>query len=78
MFLMPPYRVLNELSEEAAARAPAVARQKKESEFLRQKAGQYQKLVASMKVRARNNAIYLDSCIDSNFILVTLYIHRRS
>ena len=40
---------LSELSEELTKQAPVVARQKKESGFLQQKAVQYQRLAASLK-----------------------------
>lgn len=43
-------RVLAEVSEEMNSKAPIIAKQRKESEFLKQKAGQYQKLVSAMKV----------------------------
>lgn len=33
-----------------SAKAPVIAKQKKESEFLKQKAGHYQKLVSAMTV----------------------------
>ena len=44
------FRVLAELGEEMNAQAPVIAKQKKESEFLKQKAGHYQKLVSTMTV----------------------------
>ena len=45
------YRVLAEVGEEMKSKAPLIAKQKKESEFLKQKAGHYQKLVSAMTVR---------------------------
>ena len=42
---------MSDLTREMEANVPVLTRQKKEGEFLRQKAEQYQKLVTSMKVR---------------------------
>ena len=46
-----PCSTLSDLTREMEANVPVLTRQKKEGEFLRQKAEQYQKLVTSMKVR---------------------------
>ena len=52
-------RVLAELGEEMNAQAPVIAKQKKESEFLRQKAGHYHKLVSAMTVGYNNYYSFL-------------------
>ena len=44
------HRVLAEVGEELKSKAPMMTKQKKESEFLKQKASYYQKLVTSLKV----------------------------
>ena len=60
-------RVLGEVSEEMKSKVPLLAKQKKESDFLKQKSGHYQKLVAAMTVHAivdfilnftNNNIVY--------------------
>lgn len=65
-------RVLAELGEEMNAQAPVIAKQKKESEFLKQKAGHYQKLVSSMTVG------YCSPTSIANVVTYHHFIHRRS
>ena len=44
--------MLGEVSEEMKSKIPSLAKQNKESDFLKQKSGHYQKLVAAMTVHA--------------------------
>ena len=55
MYISCACSTLSDLSREMEANVPVLTRQKKEGEFMRQKAEQYQKLVTSMKVRYINS-----------------------
>ena len=57
LFIVCTCRVLGEVSEEMKSKVPLLAKQKKESEFLKQKSGHYQKLVTAMTVHTYHSEL---------------------